>query len=430
MNSYQDMYQRKKVSAKEAVSVIESGDDIWLPVGAAGPQLLPEALVKRRHDLHEVCVNQLLPLKAAYIEQDYLPHIRHYSWFCSGESRQAVNEGWGEFIPNYFHEIPKLLKQYRKANVVMTTVSPMDKHGWFSLGISVDYTKAAIDKAEKILVEVNPNCPRTLGNCFIHISQVTHVVECDQPLPELLIPPVTEVEQTIGSYVAELIEDGSTLQVGVGGIPNAVTRALRDKNNLGIHTEMITDGMVDLVESGAVNNSNKWLHPGKMIGTFAMGTARLYHFLDDNPMVEMHPVDYTNNPCTIGQNSKMVSINSSIEIDLTGQACSESMGCRQWSGTGGQADFFRGCNMSAEGKGFITLASTAKGGTVSRIVPRLSRGAVVTTSRNDVDHVVTEYGVAKLRGKTNRERARELIRIAHPDFRPELEEAARRLCYI
>jgi acyl-CoA hydrolase len=424
------MYQQKRVSAQEAVTVIESGDDIWLPVGAAEPQLLPVALVDKRLGLTHVCVNQLLPLKPTYIKEEYLPHIRHYSWFCSGASRTAVNEGWGEFIPNYFHEIPKLLKHYRKANVVMTTVSPMDQHGFFSLGVSVDYIKAAIEKADKVLIEVNPHSPRTLGNCFIHISQVTHLVECNEALPELMIPPVTRLEQTIGEYVAELVEDGSTLQVGVGGIPNAVTRALKNKKDLGIHTEMITDGIVDLVENGAVNNRAKSMHAGKIIGTFAMGTKRLYDFLDDNPMIEMHPVDYTNDPFNIGKNNKMISINSSIEIDLTGQACSESIGCRQWSGTGGQADFFRGCNISQGGKGFITLASTAKGSSISRIVAQLTPGAVVTTSRNDVDHVVTEFGVAKLRGKTIRERALALIGIAHPDFRKELEASARALFYI
>ena len=430
MNKYKDMYAKKRVTAEEAVKVIESGDDIWLPVAAAEPQLLPAALMKRKQELRGVCLNQLLPLKPVYLDQDFAENIRHYSWFCSGASRIAVNEGWGEFIPNYFHEIPKLVFLYRKANVVMTSVAPMDKHGYFSLGVSVDYTKAAIAKADKIILEVNHHAPRTLGNCFIHISQVTHVVECSNPLPELVIPPVTNVEQTIGNYVSELIEDGSTIQVGVGGIPNAVTKALLNKKDLGIHTEMVADGMVDLVEKGVVNNSKKTFHPGKIIGTFALGTKRLYDFLDDNPLVEMHPVNYTNDPYNIGKNNKMVAINSSIEIDLTGQACSESIGAKLWSGTGGQADFFRGANISEGGKGVIALSSTAKQGTCSRIMPTLKRGAVVTTSRNDVDYVVTEYGVAKLRGKTMRERALALINIAHPDFREQLTDAAKAMCYI
>ncbi len=430
MNRYREMYAQKLVSPEEAVKVIGSGDDIWFPVGGGEPQLLPKALLERRMELYGVNINQILPIKPTYFKQEYSENIRHNSWFCSGASRAAVNEGWGEFIPNYFHEIPKLLTLYRKANVAMATVSPMDRHGYFSLSIGVDYIKAAIAKADKVILEVNPNAPRTLGNGFVHISQVTHVVECNDSLPALTIPPITEVEQAIGGYVAELIEDGSTLQIGFGGIPNAVTKALVRKNGLGIYTEMVTDGMVDLLECGAVTNHNKTFHPGKIIGTFALGTKRLYDFLDDNPLVEMHPVSYTNDPYNIAKNDKMIAINASIEVDLTGQACSESIGNKQWSGTGGQADFFRGANISAGGKGFVTLAATAKGGKVSRIVPRLTPGAVVTTSRNDTDYVVTEFGVAKLRGKTVRERAAALIAIAHPDFRAELTEAAKAACLI
>lgn len=430
MKKFQEMYKEKLVPPAEAVKIIESGDDIWFPVGGGEPQLLPIALVERYTELRDVTINQILPLKPTYFKKEYAEHIRHYSWFCSGASRQAINEGWGEFFPNYFHEVPKLLTLYRRANVVMLTVSPMDKHGYFSLGIGVDYTKAAIQKADKIILEVNPNCPRTLGDCFVHISKVAHVVECYDPIPTLAIPPVTELEQTIGNYVADLIDDGATLQIGVGGIPNAVSAALMSKKDLGIHTEMITDGVVDLVNSGAVNNSRKTYHPGKILGTFALGTKRLYEFLDDNPMIEMYPVSYTNDPNNIGKNDNMVAINASIEVDLTGQACSESMGSKQFSGTGGQADFFRGANISKGGKGFVTLSSTAKSGAISRIVPKLTHGAVVTTSRNDVDHVVTEYGVAKLRGKTIRERALAMIDIAHPDFREELKEEAQKMCLI
>jgi acyl-CoA hydrolase len=424
------MFKRKLVSPEEAVKIIESDDDIWFPVGGGEPQLLPKALLERRHSLSGVNINQILPIKPTYFKEEYAKNIRHNSWFCSGASRSAVNEGWGEFIPNYFHETPKLLTLYRKANVAMATVAPMDRHGYFSLSIGVDYIKAAIAKADKVILEVNPNAPRTLGNGFVHISKATYVVECNEPLPALTIPPITKLEEAIGCYVAELIEDGSTLQIGFGGIPNAVTKALMNKNGLGIYTEMVTDGMVDLVECGAVTNQNKTYHPGKIIGTFALGTKRLYDFLDDNPLVEMHPVNYTNDPYNIAKNDKMIAINASIEVDLTGQACSESIGTKQWSGTGGQADFFRGANMSSGGKGFVTLAATAKNGSVSRIVPKLTPGAVVTTSRNDTDYVVTEFGAAKLRGKTIRERATALIAIAHPDFRTELLEAAKAACLI
>ena len=430
MSKYQEMYKEKLATAEEAVQIIESGDDIWFPVGGGEPQLLPQALVDRRDNLQGVTVNQILPLKPTIFKEEYVEHIRHFSWFCSGASRQAINQGWGEFFPNYFNEVPKLITNYRKANVSMLTVSPMDKHGYFSMSLGIDYMKAALQKAEKVILEVNPNAPRTLGNSFVHISEVNHVVECNDPMPTLAIPPITDLEQTIGNYVAELINDGATLQIGVGGIPNAVAKALMTKKDLGIHTEMVTDGMVDLLECGAVNNSKKTYHPGKMLGTFALGTKRLYDFMDDNPMVEMHPVDYTNDPYNIGKNDNMIAINASIEVDLTGQCCSESMGCQQFSGTGGQADYFRGANLSKGGKGFVTLASTAKRGTISRIVPKLAHGAVVTTSRNDVDHVVTEYGVAKLRGKSIRERALALISIAHPDFRAELKEEAAKTCLL
>ncbi len=301
----------------------------------------------------------------------------------------------------------------------------MDEHGYFTCSLSVAYTMAALKKAQKVVVQVNEHCPRTHGNCHIHISEVDFILESSDPLVELPIPPVTAVEEAIGGYIAELIEDGSTLQLGIGGIPNAVCRALLQKHDLGIHTEMITDGMVDLLQSGAANNSQKTLNPGKTIGTFALGTRRLYQFMHDNPTIEMHPVDYTNDPYIIGQHRKMVSINATIEVDLLGQCASESLGTLHWSGTGGQADFVRGATRSEGGKSFITLPATAKRGSLSRIVPTLQPGAVVTTNKNEVDYVVTEFGVAHLRGRSARQRAAALIAIAHPDFRAELTAAAR-----
>jgi acyl-CoA hydrolase len=285
----------------------------------------------------------------------------------------------------------------------------------------------AVKKARKVVVQVNPNAPRTHGNCHIHISEVDHIIECDEPLKELDIPPVSPVEEAIGGYIAERIKDGSTLQLGWGGIPNAVCTALLKKRDLGVHTELISDGIADLMLAGAVNNSRKTINRGKTLGTFALGTKRLFEFMHENPVVEMHPVDYVNDPCVIGQIDNMVSINATIQVDLLGQCCSESFGHLQWSGTGGQADFARGANRSRGGKGFICTAATAKNGKVSCIVPTLAPGASVTTSKNDVDHVVTEFGVAKLRGQTARQRALNLINIAHPDFRGELMEAARKM---
>lgn len=303
----------------------------------------------------------------------------------------------------------------------------MDEHGYFTCSLSVAYTMEAVKKASKVVVQVNPQAPRTHGNCHIHISEVDCIIECNEPLQELTIPDISPVEEAIGGYLSELIDDGSCLQLGWGGIPNSVCKALLHKKDLGIHTELLSDGMVDLMLSGAVNNSRKQTHRGKTIATFALGTKRLYEFMDDNPRIEMHPVDYVNYPHNIGKNDNVVSINATLQVDFLGQCCSESFGYLQWSGTGGQADFARGANISKGGKGFITAASTAKNGTISRIVPTLSPGASVTTGKNDVDYVVTEFGVAKLRGQTARQRALNLINIAHPDFRGELTEAARRM---
>jgi acyl-CoA hydrolase len=296
----------------------------------------------------------------------------------------------------------------------------MDQHGYFSFSCGICYGTTAARKARIVILEVNKNAPRTLGNSFIHISEVAAVVENDVPMPTLTIPPVTAVEQTIGNYIAELIPDGATIQIGFGGIPNAVCQALLIKKDLGVHTEMVTDGMVDLVEAGVINNSKKTFHPGKILGTFVLGTQRLYDFVNDNPMIEMHDVLYTNAPNNIGKNDNMCTVNAAIEVDLLGQCAAETIGTHFWSSTGGQADFGHGANISNGGKGFITVSATAKDGKISRIVPTLNHGAVVTTSKNSVDHIVTEYGVARLRGKTIGERAKALIAIAHPDFRDTL----------
>jgi len=430
MSKWQSMYQKKLVSAAAAAAAIESGDHIWFPVGVGEPHAFLRALVDRKSELQGVTTHQILAVRPWYFEPETAPHIRHNSWFTSGASRAAVQGGWADFTPNYFHEIPKMIRDYWPADAIGAVVSPMDQHGYFSMSLGVDYTWEALKKARTVILEVNPQAPRCFGNCQVHISQVTHIVECNEPLPNLPIPALTEEDKTIGGYVAEMIEDGSTLQIGFGGVPNAVCQALKGKRDLGIHTEMVTEGIMELAECGAVNNAKKTINRGKLIGTFAWGTGRLYEFMHNNPMIEMHPVDYTNDPYIIGQHDKMVAINATIEVDLLGQCCSESMGSKQWSATGGQADFFKGANRSRGGKGFVTTPSTAKGGTISRIVPTLQPGAVVTTSKNDVDHVATEFGVAKLRGKTARQRAQALIEVAHPDFRDQLRQAAREMCLI
>ena len=426
-SSFQQEYRQKLCSPQDAASLVRSGDHLCFPLFAGEPTLFVRALAVRKRELEGVVVNQQHHLCPDYFTEDSIPHIRVNAWFTSHVSRAAVQKGWADFVPNNFHEVPKLLREYWPIDVVGTVASPMDEHGFFTCSLSVGYTMEAIKKAERVVVQVNPHAPRTHGNCHIHLSEVDHIIECNEPIVEQPAPGITPIEEAIGGYLAERIEDGSTLQLGFGGIPNAVSRALLTKKDLGIHTELLTDGMVDLMLAGAVNGSRRTIHRGKTLATFAIGTKRLYDFMHDNPMIEMHPVDYVNDPFVIGRNDNMVSINATIEVDLLGQCCSESFGHLQWSGTGGQADFVRGANISRGGKSFITTASTAKHGMVSCIVPTLTPGASVTTSKNDVDHVVTEFGVAKLRGQTARQRALNLIDIAHPDFRSELREAARKM---
>lgn len=427
MSKWHKLYEDRLCSAEEAAAAIESNERIWFPTGFGEPAAFIQALVARKESLLGVVTHQLLPAKPGYFDEASAKHIRHDCLFISGTTREAVNKGWSDLTPNYFSEIPQLIREYWQVDTVGVVVSPMDEHGNFSLGLGVDYIWEALKKAKRIIVEVNPNAPRCYGNCHLPVSAVSHIVENNTPLPELPVIPLTGTDIAIGAYVAEMIEDGSTLQIGFGGVPNAVCKALENKKDLGVHTEMMTEGIMELAECGALNNSQKNWNRGKMIGTFAMGSKKLYEFMDNNPMVEMHPVDYTNNPYNIGRNDKMIAINATIEVDLLGQCCSESMGSYLWSSTGGQVDFFRGANLSKGGKGFVTMPSTAKKGTVSRIVPTLKEGAVVTTSKNDVDHVVTEYGVAKLRGKNLRERAKALIEIASPDFKSDLIEAAKKM---
>jgi len=306
-------------------------------------------------------------------------------------------------------------------------VSPMDQHGYFSLGIAADYTMAAIRKARAVIVEVNENVPFAFGNCHLHISQVTALVENNEPVLEVGLPTIGPVQEAIGKYVADMIEDGSTLQIGYGGIPDAVVMQLTHKKDLGIHTEMIGDGILTLVEAGAVTNRRKNYLPGKMVATFALGSKKLYDWIDRNPMFEMHPVDFTNDPYLAGQNDNLIAINATLEIDFLGQCGSESLGPIPYSGTGGQSDFVRAANRSKGGKAFIVLPSTAKDGAISRIVPTLTPGTHVSTSKNDINYVVTEYGVAQLRGKTAKQRCQALIAIAHPDFRAELTESAKKM---
>ena len=427
--SAQNLYQQKKRSASDAVRLVRNGDMVIVPTGVGEPPSLLTALSEQRRDFRNVAVSQILPLrKYGYLDSETVEHVRHVALFYGGASRAGGQAGWIDFIPNYFSEIPELIRRDQMpADVVFSMASPMDAHGYFALSLGADYTMAALSKARAIVLEVNPNVPFAFGNCHVHVSQVTALVESSDPVLEVGLPTIGPVQQAIGKYVADLIEDGSTLQIGYGGIPDAVVMQLTGKHDLGIHTEMIGDGIITLLESGAVTNRRKNYLPGKMVATFALGSARLYKFMDRNPQLEMHPVDFTNAPELAGKNDKLMAINATLQVDLLGQCGSESLGHIPYSGTGGQADFVRAANRSKGGKAFIVLPSTAKNDSISRIVPTLSPGTHVTTSKNDVNYVVTEFGVAQLRGKSAKQRAAELIGIAHPNFRAELTEQAKRM---
>ena len=424
-----DVYQQKLGSASDAVRHVRNGDFIIVPTGVGEPPSLLAALSEQRRDFRDVKVAQILAMrKYAYIDPATVEHVRHVAFFFGGATRTGGQEGWVDFIPNYFSEIPAQIERGQiPADVVFSMASPMDAHGYFAISLGADYTMAAITKARAVVLEVNPNVPFAYGDCHVHVSQVAALVESTEPVLEVGLPKIGSVQEAIGKYVADLIDDGSTLQIGYGGIPDAVVMQLTHKHDLGIHTEMIGDGILTLVECGAVTNRRKNYLPGKMIATFALGSNRLYRFMDRNPGLEMHPVNFSNDPALAGLNDNLVAINATLQIDLLGQCGSESLGHAPYSGTGGQSDFVRAANRSRGGKAFIVLPSTAKGDTISRIVPSLSPGTHVSTSKNDIDRVVTEYGVAQLRGKSAKQRAQELINIAHPDFRAELAEQARRV---
>ncbi|GAB1368534.1 acetyl-CoA hydrolase/transferase C-terminal domain-containing protein [Azonexus hydrophilus] len=427
--SVQSMYQSKRMSAADAVQFVRNGDTIVVPTGAAEPPALLHALSDARHKLHGVVVSQILPLrKYAYIDPETVENVRHSAYFFGGATRPGGQEGWVDYVPAYFSELPMLIRRnMTPADVVFAIVSPMDEYGYFSLSLGPDYTMAAVEKARAVVLEVNPNVPFANGNCHIHISQVAALTESNDPLFEVGLPKIGPVQEAIGAHVAEMIPDGATLQIGYGGIPDAVVMQLTNKHNLGVHTEMVGDGIMTLVEAGVIDNSRKNVNRGKMLATFALGSKKLYDFINRNPSVEMHPVDTTNDPFLAGQNDNLHCINATMQIDFLGQCGSETLGPKPYSGTGGQADFVRAANRSNGGKAFIVLPSTAKDDTISRIVPTLTPGTHVTTSKNDINYVVTEYGVAQLRGKTAKQRCEALIAIAHPNFRAELREQAKKL---
>jgi acyl-CoA hydrolase len=426
----QAMYRERVREPGEAVRVVRDGETVVVPIAAGEPPALLRALSEQRREFRGVTVFQLLPLApTAYFDPETTEHVRHSSAFLGPQSRAGVAEGWVDYCPAHFSEIPGLIRAgLLPCEVVFARASAMDQHGYFSIGLSPDYTMAAIERARAVVLEVSPQVPFCFGECHVHISQVAAVVENEEPLVELPPAPIGPVEQAIGGHISEMIPDGATLQIGIGGIPDAVIQQLAGaKQDLGIHTEMFGDGILSLLEAGVVTNQRKNVNPGKMHATFALGSSRLYEYMHHNPALEMHPVDVTNDPLLAGQHDDLHAINGTLQVDLIGQCGSESLGHRPYSGSGGQVDFVRAANRSKGGKSFLVLPATAKGGTISRIAPTLTPGTQVTTGKNDVDHVVTEFGVAHLRGRTARERARALIAIAHPDFRDELADAAGRM---
>jgi acyl-CoA hydrolase len=427
--SFQALYQSKRVTPEDAIDQLRNGDFIVVPTGVGEPPTLLTALSEQRRRFQDIKVAQILAVrKFDYFDPETVDHVRHMAFFFGGASRAGGQKGSVDFIPCSFSDIPVMIQRGQiPADVVFSMASPMDEKGFFSLSLGPDYTMAAVAKARAIVLEVNPNVPFAYGDCQVHVSQVSALVESSEPVMEVGLPKIGPVQQAIGKYVADMIDDGSTLQIGYGGIPDAVVMQLTAKHDLGVHTEMIGDGIMTLVESGAITNRKKNYLPGKMVATFALGSQKLYQFMERNPSIEMHPVDFTNDPYLAAQNDKLVSINATLQIDLLGQCGSESLGPLPYSGTGGQVDFVRAANRSRDGKSFIVLPATAKDDTLTRIVPMLTQGTHVTTGKNDVNYVVTEFGVAQLRGKSAKQRAQELIAIAHPDFRAELTEGARRL---
>ena len=430
--SWQDRYRRITHPTLEALRFIESGHRVYIQPGCATPEVLLRALLSLAPKLRDVELVHMATFGGAgYVRPEYAQSFRANSLFIGGNVRDAIAEGYADYTPVFLSEIESLFADGTlPLDGVLLQVTPPDDHGYMSLGVGVDCTLNAARSARYVIAEVNDQMPRTHGDTFLHVSEVTAVVEVSHPLLEMEPEPFTPLQSRIAQNVASLIRDGSVLQMGIGGVPNAVLQCLGSHKDLGLHTEMFSDGVIELIESGVMNGRRKNLHPGKLVAGFVLGTRRLFQFIHDNPLFEFHPISYTNNPFVIAKNDKMVAINSAIEVDLTGQVCADSIGTRPYSGFGGQVDYIRGAARSKGGVPIIALPSTAKNGTVSRIKPVLTPGAGVVTSRADVHYVVTEHGIASLHGRTLRQRAEALIAIADPRFQPELEEFACKANYL
>jgi len=430
--SLKQQFLQKLKTPEEAVQLIRSGDRIYIGSNCGEPETLAEALCNRKDDLFGCEVTHLLTHGIApYVEPEYAENFRVRNLFIGANMRKAVNEGRADFVPIFLSEIPRLFRNGQlPIDVAMVSVTPPDEHGYCSMGVAVDIGMAACEVARVILAEVKPDMPRTLGNGFLHINDIDAFCTARYPVIEHSFEGSDETSAKIAEYIVDLIDDGACIQAGIGNIPDAVLARLGEKNDLGMHTEMFSDGIIPLIQNGNINCRKKTLHPGKVVATFVIGTRKLYEYIDNNPFFEFRTSDYVNDPFVVAQNDNMIAINSCIEVDLTGQVVSDSIGNRFYSGFGGQVDFIRGAARSKGGKPIIALPSTAKGGTISKIVPMIKPAAGVTTSRGDVHYVVTEYGVAYLHGRSVRERALSLIRIAHPNFRDELLEKAKELGYV
>ncbi len=425
---WEDDYQRKQMSARKALRAVSSGMRVYIHPGCAEPESLVEALIERAPFVRDVEIVHLLTLgRADYIRPEMAGHFRHNAMFIGGNVREAVNDGRADYTPIFLSQIEGLFESGdMPLDVALIQVSPPDAHGFCSFGVGVDTTLTAAKVARHVIAQVNDQMPRTYGDSFIHTSELDAVVEVSRPLCELPREVVTDVHEAIARNAACLVEDGVTLQLGIGGIPDAVLLQLQGHKDLGIHTEMLSDSVIPLIESGVINGRRKTLHPRKVIVGFLLGSKRLFDFVDNNPIFEFHPNSYTNDPVLISQNDNMVAINSALQVDITGQVCADSIGTYFYSGIGGQVDFMRGASRSRGGKPIIALPATAKGGRISRIVPMLDPGAGVVTSRGTVHYVVTEYGIAYLHGRTIRQRAEALIQIAHPSFRDQLYDYCER----
>ncbi|HZS99793.1 MAG TPA: acetyl-CoA hydrolase/transferase C-terminal domain-containing protein [Terriglobales bacterium] len=426
--SWEMEYKKKLRTANEALRCVQSGMRVYIQPGCAEPETLVEALIQRAPFVQDVEIVHMMTMgKAPYVAPEMAGHFRHNAVFIGGNVRDAINEGRADYTPVYLSEIEDLFESgAMPLDVALIEVSPPDSHGFCSFGVGVDTTLTAARLARYVVAQVNDEMPRTYGDSFIHVNKIDAIVESSRPLCALKKPEVTDMQIAIARNVASLIEDGSVLQTGIGGIPDAVLPLLMDRKDLGVHSELVSDGVIPLIDAGVITGARKNFKPRKIILGFALGSKNLFDYVDNNPIFEFHPTAYTNDPALIARNDKMVAINSALQVDITGQVCSDSIGTYFYSGIGGQVDFLRGASRSKGGKAIIALCSTAKGGTISRITPMLAPGAGVVTSRGLIRYVVTEYGVAYLHGKSIRERAQALIEIAHPKFREELYDYCER----